>query len=148
MATSSALETLIELATTATDEAARRLGNAIRATDKAEKKLALLVQYRDDYSARFQAKMANGGVTPMTFRNFQAFLDKLDEAIVGQQQVVQEAANGVSRERGNWQASERKRMSYDALASRELKKEQQRDNKRDQKQNDEFAARVTQDKRL
>jgi flagellar FliJ protein len=148
MATSSALETLIELATTATDEAARRLGNAIRATDKAEKKLALLVQYRDDYSARFQAKMANGGVTPMTFRNFQAFLEKLDEAIDGQKLVVKEAENGVSRERGNWQANERKRMSYDTLASRELKKEQLRENKRDQKQNDEFAARATQSKRI
>jgi len=147
MATSSALETLIELATTASDEAARRLGNAIRATDKAEKKLALLVQYRDDYSARFQTKMANGGVTPMTFRNFQAFLEKLNEAIDGQQQVVKEAVNGVSRERGNWQANERKRMSYDTLASRELKKEQQRDSKRDQKQNDEFAARLAQTKR-
>lgn len=148
MATSSALDTLIELATTATDDAARRLGHAIRATDKAEKKLALLVQYRDDYSARFQAKMASGGVTPLTFRNYQAFLDKLEEAIIGQQQVVKEAENGVTRERGNWQANERKRMSYDALASRELKKEQQRDNKRDQKQNDEHAARVAQAKRL
>jgi flagellar FliJ protein len=147
MATSSALETLIELATTATDEAARRLGNAIRATDKAEKKLSLLVQYRDDYTARFQAKMASGGVTPMMFGNFRAFLDKLEEAIDGQQQVVKEAANGVTRERGNWQANERKRMSYDTLVSRELKKEQQRDNKRDQKQNDEFAARLAQVKR-
>ena len=75
-------------------------------------------------------------------------LEKLYEAIEGQQKVVTEAASGVSRERGNWQANERKRMSFDALASRELKKEQQRDNKRDQKQNDEFAARLTQTKRI
>jgi flagellar biosynthesis chaperone FliJ len=39
-------------------------------------------------------------------------------------------------------------MSYDTLASRELKKEQLRENKRDQKQNDEFAARATQSKRI
>lgn len=147
MATSSALETLIELATSATDEAAKRLGNAIRATDKAEKKLALLQQYRDDYSARFQAKMAQGGLTPLTFRNFQSFIDKLDAAIEGQLQVVKEAENGVTQERGAWQASERKRMSYDTLATRAMQKEQQRENKRDQKLNDEQAARLVQSKR-
>ena len=147
MASSSALETLIELATSATDEAAKRLGHAIRATDKAEKKLALLQQYRDDYTARFQAKMGQG-VSPMTYRNFQAFIEKLDAAIVGQQQLVQEAENGVVREKGAWQANERKRMSYDTLASRALKEEQQRDNKRDQKLNDEHAARQGQFKRF
>lgn len=147
MASSSALETLIELATSATDEAAKRLGNAIRATDKAEKKLALLQQYREDYTARFQVKMAQG-VSPMNYRNFQAFIEKLDAAIVGQQQLVREAEIGVVTEKGAWQASERKRMSYDTLASRALKEEQLRDNKRDQKLNDEHAARQGQFKRF
>ena len=147
MATPSALETLIELATSATDEAAKRLGHAIRATDKAEKKLALLEQYRSDYTTRFEAKMAEG-VSPMNYRNFQAFIEKLDAAIAGQQQLVKEAENGVVREKGAWQDSERKRMSYDTLANRALKAEQQRDNKRDQKLNDEHAARQGQFKRF
>ena len=147
MATKSALDTLIELATTATDEAAVRLGNAIRATDKAEKKLELLQKYRDDYANRFQAKMAQG-LSPMGYRNFQAFIDKLDEAIAGQQQVVKDAENGVAREKGAWQASERKRMSYDTLATRAEKAEQRRENRKDQKLNDEFAARSGQHKRF
>jgi flagellar FliJ protein len=147
MATQSALDTLIELASLATDEAAKRLGIAIKATDKAEKKLALLQQYRDDYSARFQAKMAQG-LSPMHYRNFQAFIEKLDEAIVGQLQLVHEAENGVVREKGAWQASERKRLSYDTLATRAIKKEQQRDNKLEQKTNDEHAARQGQFKRF
>jgi|SRR5579872_1364757 flagellar FliJ protein len=147
MATKSALDTLIELATAATDDAAKRLGNAIRMTDKAEKKLELLQKYRDEYSSRFQAKMAQG-LSPMGYRNFQAFIDKLDEAIAGQQQVVKDAANGVVREKGMWQASERKRMSYDALATRAVKEEQRLDNKKDQKMNDEHAARVGQQKRF
>lgn len=147
MATPSALETLIELATSATDEAAKRLGRAIQATDKAEKKLALLEQYRNDYTARFEVRMAQG-VSPMNYRNFQAFIEKLDEAIVGQKLLVQEAENGVVREKGAWQDSERKRMSYDTLANRALKAEQTRDNKRDQKLNDEHAARQGQFKRF
>jgi flagellar FliJ protein len=143
MATQSALETLIELASLATDEAAKRLGNAIKATDKAEKKLVLLQQYRADYLARFQVKMGQG-LTPMHYRNFQAFIEKLDEAIVGQQQLVIDAESGVTREKGAWQASERKRLSYDTLANRASKKESQRENKREQKLSDEHATRQEQ----
>ncbi|HEY8023042.1 MAG TPA: flagellar export protein FliJ [Burkholderiaceae bacterium] len=146
MATKSALDTLIDLATAATDEAAKRLGNAISMTDKAEKKLELLQKYREEYASRFQAKMAQG-LSPMGYRNFQAFIEKLDEAIAGQQQVVRDAENGVAREKGAWQASERKRMSYGTLASRAVKEEQQRENKKDQKMNDEHAARAGQHKR-
>jgi flagellar FliJ protein len=141
MASKSALDTLIELAAAETDEAAKRLGNAIRATDRAEKKLELLQKYRDEYSSRFQARMAQG-VSPMGYRNFQAFIGKLDEAIAGQQQVVQDAEQGVARERGAWQESERKRMSYDTLATRQQQQELKLENRRDQKQNDEFATRA------
>jgi flagellar FliJ protein len=147
MATPSALQTLIELAISATDEAAKRLGNALRATEKAEKKLALLQQYRDDYVKQFQAKMAQG-LSSSGYCNFQAFIEKLDAAITGQQQLVQEAKGGVAVEKGAWQASERKRMSYDTLANRAAKEEQHRENKKDQKSNDEHAARQGQYKQF
>ena len=140
MAIPSALDTLIELATTETDEAAKRLGNAIRAHEDTEQKLALLLQYRDDYAMRFQSNLA-AGLTAAGYRNFQLFIDKLDTAISGQQQVVLDTQKRVDRERAAWQAGERKRMSYGTLATRAQKEEQQRENRRDQKQTDEFAAR-------
>jgi len=146
MATISALETLLALASSASDEAAKRLGHAIRATEKAEQKLLLLQQYREDYTARFQIKMAQG-VTPMGYRNFQAFLDKLDEAIAGQQHSVNEAKNGVTKEKASWQTSERKRMSFDTLTNRAVKEEQRQENKKDQKQNDEHSTRMAHYKR-
>jgi flagellar FliJ protein len=135
-----AIDTLIELATSATDEAAQKLGRAIRAADDTEKKLALLLQYRDEYAARFQANMV-AGLTPISYRNYQCFLDKLDQAISGQQQVVREAHRQVATDRTAWQASERKRMSYDTLANRALQAAQRKESKRDQKQSDEHAAR-------
>jgi flagellar FliJ protein len=54
----------------------------------------------------------------------------------------------VVTEKGAWQASERKRMSYDTLANRAMKEEQRRENKKDQKLNDEHAARQGQYKRF
>lgn len=140
MATSSALETLIELASQQTDEAAKRLGRAIRTGEEAEQKLQLLLQYRDDYMNRFQSSLQSG-LSAAGYRNFQLFLDKLDEAIKGQQRIVQDAQRRVTRERGAWQDSERKRMSYDTLATRAQKAHDLKEARRDQKQTDEFAAR-------
>ncbi|MDF3035248.1 MAG: fliJ [Paucimonas sp.] len=140
MANRSALDTLIELASSESDEAAKRLGQAIRAAQDTEERLALLMQYRDDYAARFQASLT-AGLTAAGYRNFQNFMDKLDTAISGQQQIVRDAQRQMGEQRTAWQASERKRMSYDVLATRMEKDEQRRETKRDQKQTDEVAAR-------
>ena len=140
MADISALNTLIELATTEVDDAAVRLGRAVRAVEDAQQKLGLLAGYRDDYAQRFQNTMANG-FTPMAYRNFQGFMDKLDQAINGQQQLVRDAERRVEHERGAWRESERKRISYDALASRAKAAADQKTAKREQKQTDEQAAR-------
>ena len=140
MADISALNTLIELATTEVDDAAARLGRAVRAVEEAREKLALLAGYRDDYAQRFQDTMASG-FTPMAYRNFQGFMDKLDQAIAGQQQLVRDAEWRAEQERGAWRESERKRISYDALASRAKTAAEQRIARREQKQTDEQAAR-------
>ena len=140
MADISALNTLIELATTEVDDAAVRLGRAVRAVEEAKQKLTLLAGYRDDYANRFQNTMADG-FTPMAYRNFQGFMDKLDQAINGQQQVVGDAEYRVEQERSNWRESERKRISFGALATRAKTAADQKVAKREQKQTDEQAAR-------
>lgn len=140
MAQLSALDTLIELATKQSDDAAKRLGRAVRAEQDAEQKLQMLMQYRDEYAARFQASMA-AGLSIAGYRNFQLFMDKLEQAIAGQQQLVRNAKGRVSNERGSWQDSERKRISYDTLATRALTTQELKQSKREQKQTDELAAR-------
>jgi len=146
MAINPALETLIELATNETDEAAKRLGLAVRACEDTEQKLAMLLQYREEYEARFQASLLSG-VTAAGYRNFQLFLDKLDTAIAGQQRIVDDAKRRIVDERSQWQSCERKRMSYDTLATRMQKVEERKANKRDQKLMDEFATRQSNYKR-
>ena len=142
MATPSALDTLIELATKETDEATKRLGRAIRVSEEAQQKLAILQQYRDDYAARFQETLTNG-LTALAYRNFQLFLEKIDNAIDGQVNVVQSSQQRVAEARTAWQACERKRMSYDTLATRARDQEMRKENKRDQKSMDEHAARIS-----
>lgn len=146
MTTPSAIDTLIELAVRQTDEAAKRLGHAIRSGDEVEQKMALLLQYRADYATRFQESLAIG-LSASGYRNFQLFIDKLDAAISSQQLVVLDARRRIEEERASWQSSERKRMSYGTLASRAAKEEQRKEAKRDQKAMDEHAARTNQYKR-
>lgn len=146
MAKQSALDTLIELATTQTDEAAKRLGVAVRACQDTEQKLDMLMQYREDYEARFRTGLSSG-MTAMGYRNFQLFLEKLDTAIAGQQQIVDNAKRRIVEERGAWQTAERKRMSYGTLAARKETIEQRKESKRDQKMMDEYATRLANYKR-
>lgn len=139
--TSSALDTLIELASAASDEAAQRLGRAVAAAADADKKLELLLQYRDEYGERFNQALRQG-LSPAGYQNFRNFMDKLDAAISSQQNAVDMAKRSVENERDQWQASEKKRMSYDTLATRAQKQIEKREQKRDQKQMDEHAARA------
>lgn len=140
MANRSALDTLIELATNETDEAAKRLGLAIKAAAEIENKLKLLQDYRDEYAARFELRTA-AGLSAMGYSNFQLFMGKLDTAVASQQNLVNEAMKRVEERRAAWQLGERKRMSYNTLENRALEEEQKRDGKREQKAMDEHAAR-------
>ena len=146
MATPSALNTLIDLAHKETDEAAKQLGVALRAGDEAAQKLDLLLQYRNDYAERCQSNMTTG-ISTTHFNNFQVFMQKLDHAISGQQKVVSDAQHRIAQARAAWQASEQKKMSFVTLAERANKEQSRRELWRDQKQNDEYAARRSQHKR-
>lgn len=140
MASPSQLATLIDLAQRETDDCAKRLGAALKALDDCRQKLDMLSGYRDDYAQRFETTMSSG-ITPMAYRNFQAFMVKLDSAILGQQQVVEHAQARSDNEKLRWQLAERKRMSYTTLNNRAQEQALKLENKRDQKAMDEHAAR-------
>ncbi|MYM38421.1 flagellar export protein FliJ [Duganella qianjiadongensis] len=140
MASKAQLETLMGLAQRETDEAAKRLGVALKAVEDAKQKHQMLQGYRDEYVQRFHAAQA-AGITPMAYRNFQAFMDKLDAAVQGQLEMIKHAEYRAEQEKSAWQASERKRMSYSTLNDRADAAALKLENQRDQKLMDEHAAR-------
>ncbi|MCU6502356.1 flagellar export protein FliJ [Rugamonas sp. A1-17] len=140
MASKAQLETLMDLARRETDDAAKRLGASLKAVDEAKQKHQMLVGYRDEYAKRFEAAQ-QAGITPMAYRNFQAFMEKLDVAVKGQLDMIKHAEYRSEQEKSAWQASERKRMSYSTLNDRAAAEALKLENKRDQKQMDEHAAR-------
>lgn len=140
MASKAQLETLIDLARRETDDAAKRLGAALKGVDDARQKHEMLVGYREEYVNRFQEAQA-AGITPMAYRNFQAFMDKLDVAVKGQLDMLTRAEQRSAQEKLAWQTAERKRVSYSTLNERADAAALKLENKRDQKQMDEHAAR-------
>jgi len=146
MAKTSALETLIELAQRDSDDAAKRLGAALKSVEEAEQKLQMLLGYRDDYANRLdQAQMA--GITPFAYQNFVAFVGKLDNAINGQREVLKHAQYKSDQEKKTWQESERKRLSYRTLNERAVAEALKIADKRDQKMMDDHAARTVRNQR-
>ena len=141
MANPSALETLIELAQRDSDDAAKRLGAALKAVEEAEQKLTMLLGYRDDYANKLDQAQMNG-ITPFAYANFVAFVGKLDNAINGQQEVLKHAKYKSDQEKTVWQESERKRLSYRTLNDRAAAEALKIENKRDQKMMDDHAART------
>ncbi len=140
MAQLSAIETLIDLAQKDSDAAAKRLGAANKLVEEAEQKLEMLVGYRDEYARKLDAAQV-AGITPFAYHNFVAFIGKLDNALNGQRDVLKHARFKADTERKTLQESERKRLSYRTLNERAASEALKVQNKRDQKQMDDHAAR-------
>ena len=140
MTNPSAIQTLVELSSREVDEFAKRLGIAIRSNEDNEQKLALLMQYREDYAQRCQLDLATG-LSTQGYQNFRVFLNKLDDAIDGQREIIKQSKHHVEMERQAWQSAERKRMSFDTLASRAQQQAHQQNVRREQKSTDEYASR-------
>ena len=134
------LDILIELAQADSDEAVRQLGETMSKRSTAEERLALLIQYREEYFVKFRESVKTG-IHAEAWRNFQTFIGKLDRAIEQQREAVGNAHKHVSDSQEVVQREQRKVGSFDTLRDREVVKVARREAKRDQNATDEFAAR-------
>ncbi len=131
------LKQLMKLAQKQSDEAAKKLGKLNIQHQEAEKKLNLLLQYREIYQDRLQ-HASQGGIGYIEWKNFIIFINKLDNAISEQKLAVKHAEN--LRDTGNDELKcyQRKLNAYDALFLRHQQSEQQRQRRVEQKTLDEF----------
>ena len=139
MPSTSSLKTLIEFAQKQSDASAKQLGQLNLQKLDAEKKLHLLLEYRQSYQVHFQDSAQNG-IDHIEWSNFISFINKLDAAITEQRQTVLEAQN--NRNVGNeaFLSCQRKLKSYNTLSLRQQRAEEQQLMKNEQKQQDEYAS--------
>lgn len=138
------LQPLLELMQDRTDEATRRLGQLVAAEQSARSRLQLLGQYREEYVQRFRDAQSEG-LTLQALQNFQAFLNKIDEAITQQQGLVDTSAQNTAHGQQDWQAQNTRLKAIDTLAVRHSNALRHQEGKQEQKQLDEFSSRRYQD---
>lgn len=140
MAKPFSLQTVLELMQLRADEATRQLARLIANERDAKNKLDMLAQYRDEYATRFK-QAAQSGITQREWHNYQEFLNRLDEAIAAQQQMVAVQAKNTAAGQALWQQQRKKLKAIDTLSERHFSSEYALEQKREQKTQDEFAAR-------
>ncbi|CAG2135107.1 flagellar export protein FliJ [Cupriavidus numazuensis] len=144
MAKPNALHTLAELAQNDTEAAARELGRLQGLRTQAENQLNQLTQYRHEYRERMQAVAAEG-MTSGRWHDFSRFLDSLDHAIRQQTTALEKAEADLLAGRSRWQNNKRRVNSFDTLIARADAREEKVAARREQRTNDEYAARLARD---
>jgi len=135
------LQTLIELARTSVDDTARELALLNAQCNSAEHQLGMLRDYRQDYLEKLQAAMRTG-LAAADCHNYQRFIATLDDAIAQQATVLQHAKQLAQEGRERWQHAQRKLNSFETLQSRQSHAQARIDARREQRDNDEYAARL------
>jgi flagellar FliJ protein len=134
------LQPLVNLAHQKNDAATRKLGQLNQQRQAAQKKLDTLLQYRKDYQLRFQEATRNG-MDQTGLRNFQDFLNRLDEAIAQQRTATEQAGHSVQAGRNELQDAQRRMKSFDTLAQRHADAGRQQAIKSEQRMHDEQTGR-------
>lgn len=134
------LQPLMNLAQRQNESATRKLGELSRMQQGEEQKLETLREYRKDYQKRLQEATQNG-MDPMSLRNFQQFIDKLDEAIRHQTVLVERSQASTQVGRNEFDTSLRKLKSFDTLQQRHMEAQKQLAGKQEQKMLDEHTGR-------
>lgn len=134
------LQSILDLSQLRLDEATRRLGELISGEQAAAERLDLLIQYRDEYHARF-LEAAQGGLGRDQWRNYQSFLERLDGAIGQARQLVVQSQQRTAAGQEEWLQKRGRLKAFDTLAERHRTRTEYAEARQEQKALDEHAAR-------
>ena len=134
------LQTLKTISSKQVEVESIKMMNLNQGLDDANTSLSTLVQYREDYLSRLSDAIS-GGITSKSYLNYQAFLQKITDAILGQESQVARLIDDLKVQRVFWIESQRKKMSYDVLSDQSKLQYEKVEARQDQKLMDEFAQR-------
>lgn len=138
---SNVLNLLIDRAKEKADTTAQQMAKTQKQLTDSQGKLDMLHQYKDECHQSLHAN-ANHGITGQQLRNQNAFVGKIDQAIGQQNKEIEFLQTALTHQKQQWQEALAEQKKFEALVKREQHKALKKENKRDQKMNDEFAARI------
>ncbi len=134
---STPLDTLIELARDARDQAGQTLAGERQSERQVAGQLESLGRYRLEYAQRLQLAMREG-IDPATMRNYQQFLDSLDDALARARQALAAQQARVGQSQDQWQQQQRRLSSYDTLSSRRISQQRRKEERQELRESDDM----------
>lgn len=122
-------------------EKVRALGESQQQLQQLKVQLRELEQYRGDYQRQFE-QAGKAGFSAQKMIQLQQFLSNIDQAITQQKQSIVNAEAMCEEKRQSWFNARNRTQALDKVAERYRQDEQQQQNRREQKENDEFAQRA------
>lgn len=122
------------------DVSARGLARLVTRAGEAQGRLQLLLDYRQDYSARFEAA-SRTGMRGEWLRNYQTFLANLERAIALQTDTVTALQDEVAAAKSHLSGEQRRAESYQIIDDRRSSASLIRERRRQQRLQDEMATR-------
>lgn len=121
-------------------EAARVLGEYQQQLQQLQQQLLELERYREEYRGHYQ-QSGRAGITAQRLLQLQQFLANIDQAIEQQQQAISHAELQCEEKKQLWFQARGRTQALEKVAERYSDDERQQQNRREQKENDEFAQR-------
>ncbi len=121
-------------------DAASVYGTQRRARDEARARLRDLEGYREDYLQRYRQAMQQGGM-PARLREYQLFIDKLEQAIAEQRRILAEEDSRCTQAKQAWSEQYTQVQAIGNVVERKQTDERLEENRREQKTADDRGRR-------
>lgn len=141
MKKSQRIKTIVEIKATQEKNALEVLGAAQRKLQGMQAQVEGLRNYRKEYQDRFD-QLGSRGVNVAQLLEFRSFIDKLDKAIMGQEQMLNSIEVEVTAKRKIWEELHHKTQSLQKVCDSALVVEVKQEAKREQQEQDERASRI------
>lgn len=124
------------------DDATQTLGKVQQNLLTAQQQLTMLEEYLLDYRGRLQEAVQRG-LSAAGWQNYQRFIATLEGAIREQHDVLSKTESQMGAARDNWRECQQRVNSFDTLSERRARADAVTASRREQRDNDEFSARMS-----
>lgn len=141
MKKSQRIKTIVDIKAAQEKNALEVLGHAQQKLLAMQAQIEGLRNYRQEYQDRFN-RLGSDGVKVAHLLEFRSFIDKLDKAIMGQEQTLSSIEAELMAKRKIWESLHQKTQSLQKVCDSALALEMKQEDKREQWEQDERASRI------
>jgi flagellar FliJ protein len=135
------IKTIVDLKAAQEQDSLEALGASQRKLMAMQAQVDNLKKYRQDYQDKFN-RLGNIGANVGQLLEFRSFMDKLDKAIAGQEQSLDQSKAELTAKRKTWESMHHRTKSLKKIYQAALKTELKQENKSEQLEQDERASRL------